>query len=208
MAIVKFSFLKIGSENEYPEGAYCSLGESNSESERTRSGEYMILWELYKGLCLVDTERNYYNDSDFVMTIWDDELGEPFEYMFATTRGWTYPSYGSRVDATPEVVAKYEAWKEAKRLEALKKQRSAKAKELAAMRATMWKISSENNVPFLKVKELSKIYRGDTYSSIEKLMTTKLRSEFRKSLKNQILSWLKSENDFKTPLSKRQMNYL
>ena len=74
----------------------------------------MWLWDSHVGLCIQERERNMHDDSDFFMLVWDaekrvewcSEPGAPFEIMFATTRGWSYPSLASRVDATPEIVRK------------------------------------------------------------------------------------------------------
>ena len=87
------------------------------------NGQYLVtvgpraywVWKTHVGLCLSEREMNGYNDSDFFMTIWDEEKSEPREVMFATTRGWTYPAMGSSVDATPEVRAKYDAYVAAQR---------------------------------------------------------------------------------------------
>lgn len=65
------------------------------------------LYDTYVGLCISDREHNGYDDSDFYMMIWDNEKECPEEIMFATTRGWTYPCYGSSPDATPEILEKY-----------------------------------------------------------------------------------------------------
>jgi hypothetical protein len=57
-------------------------------------------------------EMNGYDDSDFYASVWDDAAGCLREVMYATTRGWSYPN-GAAVDATPEVLAKVAAWREA-----------------------------------------------------------------------------------------------
>lgn len=59
-----------------------------------------------------------HDDSDFFMLWWNEEKGAPEEFCFASTRGWSYPCYGSYKDATPEVMAKYQAWKTAREEEA------------------------------------------------------------------------------------------
>lgn len=69
-----------------------------------------FLYTSHHGLCISEREYNGYDDSDFYMTIWDEETQAPYEYMFATTRGWSYDRMGSSPDATPEVMAAYEAW--------------------------------------------------------------------------------------------------
>ncbi len=78
----------------------------------------LYTYETHNGLCIQDRERNGYDDSDWYMTVWNEEKGAPEEICFASTRGWTYPCYGSKPDATPEVMAKYQAWKSAREREA------------------------------------------------------------------------------------------
>ena len=71
----------------------------------------ITLYDSHVGACISDREMNGRDDSDWYMLVWDEAAGEPKEILFATTRGWSYPCYGSSPDATPEVLAKYEAWK-------------------------------------------------------------------------------------------------
>lgn len=63
------------------------------------------LYDSHVGHCLVDFERNGRDDSDFYMKVWNPEKREVETIEFASTRGWSYPCYGSRPDATPEVLA-------------------------------------------------------------------------------------------------------
>jgi hypothetical protein len=62
------------------------------------------------GLVLATGEHNYHDDSDFFALVWNWEKGEPEEIGYGTTRGWTYPN-GASVDATPEVIAAYDAYR-------------------------------------------------------------------------------------------------
>ena len=108
MAIINFAM----DQKEIPAGAVnvCEVTESwrgHFSNPDTR----LWVWESHNGLCLEDRERNGSWDSDFYMTVWNPETQAPQEILFATTRGWSYPSYGSRPDATPEVRAAYDAWK-------------------------------------------------------------------------------------------------
>lgn len=81
------------------------------------TGESKIYTRTFAHGCVVgEREANYYDDSDFYATYWDAEAGEFKEVMFASTRGWTYAA-GAVVDATPEVMAKWEAHLEAKAAE-------------------------------------------------------------------------------------------
>lgn len=68
------------------------------------------LYDTHVGLCIKDYERNGYNDSDWYMVVWNTAENKPETIEFASTRGWSYPCYGSSPDATPEVLAAYEAW--------------------------------------------------------------------------------------------------
>lgn len=73
------------------------------------------LYDTHVGLCIEDYERNGYDDSDFFMIVWNPETMEPENICFATTRGWTYPCYASKPDATPEVMEQYNVWLENRR---------------------------------------------------------------------------------------------
>lgn len=99
----------------FHDGEYCPMptpGGMNAE----RQGD--TLFETYAGCCISEYERNGYDDSDFFMVVWDEETQATKSVMFATTRGWCYPCFGSRPDATPEVMAKVEAYNEAQRIKA------------------------------------------------------------------------------------------
>lgn len=115
MPIINFSF----KPSDVPAGAANVRAALHSHTHsRYIDGKYhdvpgptaIWLWDTHVGLCISDRERNGYDDSDFFMLVWDQEAGKPEEIMFATTRGWSYPSYGSQPDATPEVRALYDAW--------------------------------------------------------------------------------------------------
>lgn len=76
------------------------------------NGGHYWLYDTHVGLCIRDHEYNGRDDSDFYMTVWNAETNSPDEICFASTRGWSYPCYGSSADATPEVMAQYNAWRE------------------------------------------------------------------------------------------------
>lgn len=78
----------------------------------------LFTYESHIGLCIEDRERNGRDDSDFYMIVWNEEKQAPESIEYASTRGWSYPCYGSKVDATPEVLAKYQAWRTAREREA------------------------------------------------------------------------------------------
>jgi hypothetical protein len=74
-------------------------------------GKDGIIQRTYIGLVLEKGERNMYDDSDMYALVWDESAQEPRKVFYASTM---YPSYdnSAQVDATPEVVAKYTAYKE------------------------------------------------------------------------------------------------
>ncbi len=64
----------------------------------------------HQGVVLFDDgEYNGRDDSDFYATVWNAEKGTTERVTFASTRGWTYRN-GATADATPEVLAAYEAF--------------------------------------------------------------------------------------------------
>lgn len=82
----------------------------DSCAEEYRDKYKLFLYDTHVGLCIRDYERNGYNDSDWYMIIWNPVEKRPETLEFASTRGWSYPCYGSKPDATPEILAAYQAW--------------------------------------------------------------------------------------------------
>lgn len=81
-------------------------------------GSILWLYETHNGLCIHERERNGYNDSDFLMVVWNEEKNAPESIEFASTRGWSYPCFASRPDATPDIIAKFEAYNQAQEVKA------------------------------------------------------------------------------------------
>ena len=91
------------------EGCYAEYGEGHG---RCWVVEPLYMETTHVGVVLALGEMNGYDDSDFYAVVWTGTGTERVEY--ASTRGWTYPN-GAAVDATPEVLAAYEAHCEAAR---------------------------------------------------------------------------------------------
>jgi hypothetical protein len=163
------------------------------------------LYDTFVGKCLFEREQNGAWDSDFYMTVWNDEKGCPESLLFASTRGWSYPCYASRVDATPEVQAKYNAWCEEQRIKAAKAQRSAKARKLVKLRRDMIDTAKTWNVSYTKLLKLRKMQGFD---GIFSLFNVRLRSNFKLSMRNQVIDWLNGKSKYATPLSKKQIDCL
>lgn len=83
-------------------------------SEYHKSGkdrdESLMEWRTtFEGAVLQTFERNGSWDSDFIAIVWDEERQCVREVEYATTRFWTYGN-SAVVDATPEVLAKAQAY--------------------------------------------------------------------------------------------------
>lgn len=200
MAIINFTIEQKGKQKDaYANGAYCSLNH--------RESGILILWETYQGCCVSERERNGYDDSDFYMTVWDDELGKAYETMFATTRGWTYPAMGSYVDATPEVIEKYDAWKKEEYKKAVKERHKLGLKNRQEKLKVLVKAARKNDLKVSQVKKVASL-NDYMFEGCMKLLTSNLRSDFRKSLKTQLIGWLNGESEYSSPFSPRQAQYL
>lgn len=86
------------------------------------------------GLVLALGEYNRRDDSDFYALVWNAEVGRAERVEYATTRGWTYPN-NAWVDATPDVVAAYEAWQAQIAADERARAEAKKAAEIAQLEA-------------------------------------------------------------------------
>jgi hypothetical protein len=102
-----------------PASHYVGTDEAGKSIYETRD---MTIWlyDTHIGLCLEDRERNGRDDSDFYMLVWNPEKGIIESHEFASTRGWSYPCYGSRPDATEETKAAATEYLRARYLDAIK----------------------------------------------------------------------------------------
>jgi hypothetical protein len=91
-------------------------------------GDVLWLYETHNGLCIHEREQNGYNDSDFFMVVWNKEKNAPECIEFASTRGWSYPCYASRPDATADVLAAFETHQHNQRVKAEQAHRDAMAR--------------------------------------------------------------------------------
>ena len=64
--------------------------------------------EVYVGCVLCTRERNYHDDSDFYVVVWDEESQSLKEVIYYTTR--CACDGVAHADATPEVIEKAGAW--------------------------------------------------------------------------------------------------
>lgn len=218
MAIIRFDFDKAvdGFQSHYnlrtpepwPEGAYAPLGSDNTKENIQNRGA-LILWETHKGLCVSEREMNGSSDSDFYMTVWDEEEQRPKEILFATTRGWSYPSMGSYVDASEEILEKVKAYSKKQLEEIERKERVRFVKEKLENRAVAKKLSSQYEFSYARFAKFLKTLEKEKTKSIFKLLQSDLRSGFRISLRTQLVNWLKEkEPAYSKPFSPKQWNYI
>lgn len=154
----------------------------------------------YIGKCLRDREMNGRDDSDFYMLVWDDELNAPKEICYASTRGWSYPCYGSAVDATPEVEAKYEAFVKLRA-------RNSKAAQIRRVRSRAQDIAARLEISRTAALKLMYACADQCWKleAVLKLFTSNLRSQMRISFREQVRNWLNdSAPKYASPLSVRQ----
>lgn len=76
--------------------------------------------ESYKGCVLAEYENNGYHDSDFFAVVWDVENQCVNSIQYGTTRGGG--SFGCHIDATPEIRALAESFKQKVRQDYIAKQ--------------------------------------------------------------------------------------
>lgn len=99
-------------DHSFSKGESCCTKDTHCESQwchGCNNFDPLYMETSHIGVVLETGEENGYNDSDFYAIVWNDEKGCTERVTYASTRGWTYPN-GASVDATPEVVAKWEKW--------------------------------------------------------------------------------------------------
>lgn len=178
---------------------------AGSMSSEVYGPRLMATYKTHVGVCLFERESNGYHDSDFYMTYWDEAKQEPVTVCFATTRGWTYPCYASSPDATPEVWAKYNAWKEKKAAEYRAQQRKVKAIQLQSLRKKVSAIAKEYGANYSK---LLKLRKHSKFEDMLSLFGKRVRNGFRLSLRNRMIEWSNSNSEYAVPFSKKQLEYI
>lgn len=101
---------------EKDNGAYADLMWTKNVQQYNK-GQVIYCREFAEGAVVSMREMNGYDDSDFYATYYDADAKEFKEACYATTRGWTYPARAV-VDASPEILALYEAKQAADRAKA------------------------------------------------------------------------------------------
>lgn len=171
---------------------------------------HVTIYLSHVGLCLADREYNGYDDSDWYMSVWDETTQSIKEVCFASTRGWSYPCYGSKPDATPEVRALARAYLERKAATATKQRRQEQARALIALRNGYREVAAIAAAPVMRVRELRRVMGDDHYRAcVTLLKTKKFRSKSREWMAGQIRAWLQNPApQYPTPLSAKCRQWL
>lgn len=159
---------------------------------REEHGQFRF--ESYIG-CVVDMyEQNGYHDSYFHAVIYLENEDRAFDHEYAAT---AYGGGGNAwIDASDELKAKYRDYLE--------------RKAQAARDAEIEELMTEGVPAYLCNRLYRRLKRSDIYRGCVKLLATKkFRSEFRKSLCNQLIAWLlENEPKYASPFSPKQSEYL
>ncbi len=195
MSVIRFTTDQ--NQATYPEGAHTVLDSWDNK---------VVVWEEYVGKVISTYERNGYHDSDFYAVVWDDAAQQPKSIVFASTRGWSYPAYGSSEDATPEVLAAYQAWDKKRNEEIRRDGRRRQAKALAKFRK-----ECQQAVPGrgYRLTALRKVYTTDNLDRVLHLFSPRIRNAFKIKLREQVVAWANDPAPkYWSPLSLKQLAYI
>lgn len=190
--------IRFGSLDDYETATKATephLVVSNLKGPFREGGFEYYTWHTHTGYCLVDGEVNGRDDSDFVMIFWNPVAQKPERTVFASTRGWSYPSYGSSADATPEVRAAYDAYCV-----------RAEAERRKVIEETNRALADAMGISYAGLLRLKRLGLSDfEFYRLTKLLTSNLRSPMRKSFAQQVRTWAEEETPrFRSPLSQKQ----
>ncbi|MFK4136561.1 hypothetical protein ACI2KR_30475 [Pseudomonas luteola] len=198
------------SDKPWPTGAHCPLGGDNLTAETRAHKGTFVRWLEHEGLCLEAWERNGYDDSDFLMKVWNPETQQPETVCYATTRFWTYPAYDSAPDATSEVRAAYAKWLEQESVRKRADERKAKAQELRLIRKAQVELADRHAISVLRLRHLMRSEHPGRSEAVLKLLKSKrLKNPFRIKLQQQLVNWLKeTASQYSSPFSHKQWMYV
>ena len=163
-----------------------------------------VFYMTYENRVLRTWERNEYHDSDFYATVWCDERDMPVEVCYDTTR--SAGGGNAVVDATDEVREKYRVWQ----IETVRKKKEEADRQYQCYLDNMMDRAGLDQAGFDKLRKAT--HTDHTLEVAVKLLNTlknnRFRSDFRKSLAEQIMAWIKDEdNKYPSPLSPKQWGF-
>lgn len=172
----------------------------------------------YVGQVLSLREYNGYHDSDFSAIVWDFDKGEPINIEYGTTRFWSYPNTAG-IDATPEVLSAFKAYTlhHNARYQIQLEHRVAQD-DVSILKSTLLTHEQLNRLRGMcnatvaynnSGNEMWSTYSNNKFDALVKLLksytTQRLRSKFKISLCEQLLTWLNDVNPrWTTAFSKKQ----
>ena len=156
--------------------------------------------EYFVGCVLSLHENNHYDDSDFYAVVWNEETQALENNYYDSTR-YASNQYAT-IDATPEVRAKAEAYK-------LKIWRKKRADFLSKKNNETRKIALKHNVSISALRAFEKSTSDAYYEVCEELLSKNIRSSFKKSLRERLITWLNDKDKkYESPFSRKQWDAL
>lgn len=185
--------------------------------------------ESHVGVVISLRERNGYDDSDFLATVWNETEQKVEELEYASTRGWSYPNHAA-IDATPEVLEKVVQYRlRLARLSKLRKLRNlVKEARTVGLTSHQWAdvrkalggrhwdsslidCPSKYNPPMYGMLPRANEAVGRVLDALQKLKRDSFRSDFKRSLAEKVREWAITPSDqrkFASPLSPKQLKWV
>lgn len=172
------------------------------------NGETIYLRAEYVGCVLQLRERNYHDDSDFYAVVWD-EASQSVKSVDTWTTRFARPYFFREFeDATPEVMAKAETYWHNQTARRVASSRKAYALQLRTLRSEMKAICEKHGIPYAKLLRVRERYNMKRLGQVVRLLKSKPRSDFKKSLQERCIAGLKGDSKYACPLSPKQMQYV
>lgn len=148
-------------------------------------------------------ERNGYDDSDFYAVCFVD--GQEYVEQYASTRYWSGPCAAS-IDATPELIKAWHQFRKDRDAATEKQIRELERREQQAL-ADKFIAAGMTDQQIERWFERKYKLSEDVVAACEQLLKTlKFRSNFRESMRNQIIDWLdEAQPRYTVPLSPKQL---
>lgn len=188
--MVQFKLYLIMKRNEPPKQRGITMAiRSTTNGNTTTSYAGMV---VYRGYETVQVMSDVCEQWAYAIVF--DPIANEEKKIYAGSGWWE-----ADVDACPELMAKYKAFKENER-------RHIKAVQLWGEHNRNITAAHTLSITLQELKKLHRTYSGRIYDGCwDLLKTKKFRSTFRASLANQLRTWLsEKENKFPYPFSRRQ----
>ena len=147
----------------------------------------------YEGMCI--SKSYYLQDGHTVHTmyIWDEELNKPREVEYSSSKIRNPDAHKSFVDASPEIILRAKHYEDKIRFNENKLQRDKLALELRKLHTLEVKAVNRWELNIHRLRELRKNTNDERYMICLKLLTLTVRNDFKKSLRSQLIEWMRFE---------------